>query len=432
MKYLIFLLGLQLIGSIVSAQTPANDSHWELIFEDNFNTLDDNIWEVVDYAIHNQASDGGLMMYMAQNVSVSNGNLIIQQSNNPTYCPPNPPTVWGGCWPCVSKTYYYTSGWIETKPDFAVKYGYIEAEIKLPFFQGQHPSFWTYNIDGSPSYDEIDIFEMLPEKSLGDCTANHSDSYSCYHDENRMTTNAHPDFAGGFTTSAFRVIPINDYTQWHKYAVEWSPSKIIWYVDGRIVSIVSNTGINELNRIILSFGMDRAGYGSGFLYPYTMLVNYVKMYQLKTDCNNSVFTCNYDFTQHDNKVKNNISIGSGGCSNTVPVGTQIVLRASEGVSLSGNFSVPYGASLYADAGAGCSNSCAQVFNPCLYDFNNYDNNQVKQAIKLGGSGTGNCEVMITSTNDLSLKAASSIVLKSGVTITPQTTKSITLKLETCN
>lgn len=426
MKYLIYFLILQLFVCRVNAQTPANDSHWEMIFEDNFNTLDNNVWEIPNYAIHNdlqQHPDGGLMMYMAQNVSVSNGNLVLQQNNTPTYCPPNPPTVWGGCWPCVSKTYNYTSGWIETKPDFAIKYGYIEAEIAMQYVDGAHPAFWTYNVEGASSYDEIDIFEMLSGNKPKDIT----------HNENWMSTNAHAhSSAGGFNTDEFREIPINNYTNWHTYAIEWSPSKIIWYVDGGVVAVVPNTGLHELNRIILSFGKDRplnSGYSSS--YPFEMRINYVRMYQLKTDCNNSISTCNFDFTQHDNKVKNNISIGNGGCSNIVPVGNHVVLRASEGVLLSGSFFVPYGASLYADAGAGCQNACSQVFNPCLYNFTNYDN-QIKQTIKLGGSGTGNCEVTVTSTNDLNLRAVNSIVLKSGVTITPQTNKSITLRLESCN
>jgi hypothetical protein len=115
----------------------------------------------------------------------------------------------------------------------------------------------------------------------------------------------------------------------------------------------------------------------------------------------------------------------------VPVGNNVVLRASEGVSLSGNFSVPYGASLYADAGSGCSYACAQVFNPCLYDFNSYDN-QIKQSIRLGGGGTGNCDVVVSAPADLTLKAINSIVLKSGVTVTPQTNRTVTLKLENCN
>lgn len=75
-------------------QTPSNDPHWQLVWEDTFNSFDASKWLKVDWAQH-----GEPQLYLANNITVSNGNLVIKVNNNPTYCPPNPPTVWGACWP---------------------------------------------------------------------------------------------------------------------------------------------------------------------------------------------------------------------------------------------------------------------------------------------------------------------------------------------
>jgi len=55
------------------------------------------------------------------------------------------------------------------------------------------------------------------------------------------------------------------------------------------------------------------------------------------------------FGGHDNKVKDRIEIGNGGCSNIQPIGSSIILRAKEEVIINGNFEVPLGAELYMDA-----------------------------------------------------------------------------------
>lgn len=83
-----------------------------------------------------------------------------------------------------------------------------------------------------------------------------------------------------------------------------------------------------------------------------MLIDFVKVYNLDNDCNTNLNICNYNFTSHDNRVKKNITIGNGSCSNSLNSGDNIFLRASEGVLINGDFSVPLGAELYIDV-----NSC---------------------------------------------------------------------------
>jgi hypothetical protein len=58
--------------------------------------------------------------------------------------------------------------------------------------------------------------------------------------------------------------------------------------------------------------------------------------------------CSYNFSAHDNKVKNSITIGNGSCNNQLSIGDNVYLRASKSVEINGVFTVPVGAELYID------------------------------------------------------------------------------------
>lgn len=328
MKKTVLLIPL-LICLWTFGQTPSNDPHWQLVWEDNFNSFDANKWLKVDWAQHDEPQ-----LYLASNIAVSNGNLVIKVNNNPTYCPTNPPTVWGVCWPCANKWYNYTSGWVETKQSYNTKFGYIESRMKLPYGYGFWPAFWTFKGDGVTGSNaaEIDIFEML----------GHSPS-------NVITTNIHLNFPDG-NIYLQKHIPINyNYNTWHTYGIEWSPSKIIWYVDGSPIRLFPNHGIIDPVRIILNLAIE-----PDFLpnqstpFPSDMLVDYVKVYDLKNDCNTIINACNYNFSTYDNKVKKEIIIGGSACVNSIPNNTNMYLRATDGILINGDFTVPVGSELYID------------------------------------------------------------------------------------
>ena len=107
--------------------------------------------------------------------------------------------------------YDYTSGIISSlnRPKF--QYGYFEMRGKLPKGQGYWPAFWLTNDRGS----EIDIFEMLGhEPNRLHFTVHHTHDGN-HHDHGVSATG--PDYSQGF----------------HTYAVDWQPTYIKWYVDGR-------------------------------------------------------------------------------------------------------------------------------------------------------------------------------------------------------
>lgn len=317
-------------------QTPSNDPNWQIVWQDHFNFFDNSKWVKANYAIHLPEPQ----IYLSSNVYTANGNLVIRVNNNSVICPPNPiRTTWACGLANPGQSYPYNSGWVETSDNFNTQFGYLEARIKLPHRYGFWPAFWTWRGRGVPTTNEaeIDIFEMVGHKP-----------------SNVVGTNIHTYYPDG-NIFGQDLIPINyNYANtWHTYGIEWSPSKIIWYIDGSIARVFPNHGIIDPVRTILNLAIE-----PGYLPPTSptftdyMYIDYVKVYNLRNDCNTNMNVCNYNFGLHDNKVKKNITIGNGTCTNTISNGQNIYLRASEGVLINGNFTVPLGSELYIDV-----NSC---------------------------------------------------------------------------
>ncbi|MEB0303327.1 glycoside hydrolase family 16 protein, partial [Mucilaginibacter sp. 5C4] len=94
-----------------------------LVWSDEFNGsgLDGSKWNIDN---GNPNVNNEKEYYSSANVAVTGGNLVITAKNESMGGQP------------------YTSGKINTAGKFTVKYGRIEARIKLPAFQGSWPAFW--------------------------------------------------------------------------------------------------------------------------------------------------------------------------------------------------------------------------------------------------------------------------------------------------
>ena len=116
----------------------------------------------------------------------------------------------------------YTSARINTRDRIAVRYGRIEARMKLPGGQGLWPAFWML-AQNSPygtwaASGEIDIMEA---DNLGAAGGN------------RVLGTIH--YGGEFPDNVFTggnyTVPADPQTEFHVYAVEWDATEIRWYVD---------------------------------------------------------------------------------------------------------------------------------------------------------------------------------------------------------
>lgn len=332
MKFILYMF-IFLNSLLLFGQTPSNGPHWELVWQDNFNTLNDNIWYIKDNFDH---YGGERQVFIDDNVYVENGSLVCEIKNEVYSCPswavePN--------WHCVrqyntGQPYAYTSGWVESKQSYNTQFGYIEARIKFPYGIGLWPAFWTFVGDGvanNINAAEIDIAEMLGETGPEIIQTN---IHKNYPDDYRMDIKPNFGYHWG---------------NWHTYGLEWSPSKLIWYLDGVPIRIFPNHGIVDPVRLILGVGLLPNVNLNNMNFPYKMYTDYIKVYNLKKDCSITLNLCNYWFPSYNYRVKKEIIIGNGTCSNTIFNGQNIILRASEGITINGDFTIQQGGQVYIDA-----------------------------------------------------------------------------------
>lgn len=122
----------------------------------------------------------------------------------------------------------FTSARLKTQGKFSVSYGRIEARMKLPRGQGIWPAFWmlgdTHATAGWPECGEIDIVEVLG------------------HETNKLYGTVHgPGYSGGKGVTGSITLPPGPTLAdgYHVYAIDWSPGRIAWSLDGKVYHTVT-------------------------------------------------------------------------------------------------------------------------------------------------------------------------------------------------
>ncbi len=244
----------------------ATCSKWKLVWSDEFygSSLDSSKW--ISESGPGPWGLNELEYYTdGSNIEVVNGNLAIE----------------------ARKEAYgersFTSGRIRTAD--AWTYGKIEIRVKLPFGQGMFPAFWlisgNYTIPGK--YGEIDIFEMV-----GSNTG--SENATIWGSVHRPDMKNLPEHLK--SVSHFYVTPdlawFND--DFHVFGIEWSKTKIKFYVDGIVYQTVKinpdgSDGWSALQQpmhivLNLAVGGDWAkAPDEETRWPQQTLVDWVRIYQ---------------------------------------------------------------------------------------------------------------------------------------------------------
>lgn len=179
------------------------------------------------------------------------------------------------CWygPCE-----YTSARLISSQKFEMAYGRVEARLKLPYGQGLWPAFWMLGNDigevGWPTCGEIDIMEHIG--SIPDT------SYGTIHG---------PGYSGGAGIGGSYTLESGGFSDdYHVFAIEWEPGVIRWYVDGNLFLTLTDADIPAGTEWVfdhpffLIMNVAVGGTWPGYpdettVFPQTMMVDYVRVYQ---------------------------------------------------------------------------------------------------------------------------------------------------------
>ena len=201
----------------VAATPPARK---RVVFFDDFSgkTLDRNKWNVEVSGMH---VNNELQGYVDSSATIylENNALVLRPLYSPGF---------------VSKDgqhFDFVSGRINTRGKFDFKYGTAEARIRLSDGQGLWPAWWMLGNGAWPATGEVDIMEYVGEKDWASAAV-HGPGYS---GDKGPVAKAYFDKG-------------NDVTQWHIYAVDWTPDSLIFKYDGRKMFGISKTYISPMGK----------------------------------------------------------------------------------------------------------------------------------------------------------------------------------------
>lgn len=156
----------------------------------------------------------------------------------------------------------YTSGVLTTYGKFKMKYGYVEIRAKMPKGQGLWPAFWMLNHYDNGNEPEIDIMEFLGRET--------DTVYQVYHSRSGKSGTLEyegPDFTSGY----------------HTFAVDWSPGKLVFYVDGKETNRYESGNVSDEDMYIivnLALGGSWGGEVDGSTpFPARYSIDYIRAYQ---------------------------------------------------------------------------------------------------------------------------------------------------------
>lgn len=325
-------LSLIIIPQLLVCQTPADDQSWEIAFQDLFtdeSTFDDIWWSGAyntNTLLHCPAVPAcELQAYERTNVIYQYGGGLKLQSLEEDV------TRLAERWEDSTEVlcdgiqnlrdFEYTSGAITSKTRYG--YGFFEIRCKIPKGLGYWPAFWMHYAG-----QEIDVLEPSGSQSVN-CTEYGANVYLA--DDCPLEQCKYPDTI--FASS-------NLSTNFHKYAVEWTPGLVIFYLDDvpkRYVkgNMVPNVSMHVIANLAISPW-------SGVNYPFSEKsfdIEYIKIYSLKKNCTEDVISNNFNFNTHNYSLKRLYQIGGS----TVPTGSSVTLRAVNSIELVEGFEVPLGA-----------------------------------------------------------------------------------------
>lgn len=431
-----------------------------LVWHDEFDdaTLDTTKWR---YATHNSggSEQQAYTMGRTENVRLENSNLILEARKDGY--------VDGWTW---------SSGRIDTSGLAGFKYGRLEAKLKYDVVSGAFPAFWTI---GTCAHYPTGENVVGVKKSLGTQWAQNGEIDMF---EGRGTNAEiaqggwyNQDDGKGNLQMMFGSKNI-DASQYHVYAVEWTDTTIIAYIDGVETGRKNISDVKSWHRpmyIILNTAVGSVGgYPADDCTSIKMEVDWVRVYapvgvtakeevqSISLTQNNLSFnmgdapidvyyTVNPS-TAWDNNVNyesSNPSVATAYGSRITPVGTgscKITARATNGVTATINVTVAQNTNINSSSitldkdtleiYSGTNSTLIATATPpnhtdsILWKSSNTDVATVSNGTVIGKT-KGVCTITAYSSADSSVKAECSVTVKEAVQLKGHTTSGLTLQLD---
>jgi beta-glucanase (GH16 family) len=193
-------LAFLLLSSLAALAAPADRPGWKLTFDDEFDgpTLDLQKWNPNDPWGRERNQE--LQAYVKDAFEVKDGILQIKADKREAFY--------------SGKQRAYVSGMMTTYGKFSQEYGRFEIRCRIPKGRGMWPAFWLLP-DPLAWPPEIDVLEILGHEPRKIYLTQH------FRDDQRR----HKSDGGSWTGPDFSA-------DFHEFAIEWSPKRIQWFVDG--------------------------------------------------------------------------------------------------------------------------------------------------------------------------------------------------------
>lgn len=229
--------------------TTGSTAKGKVVFFDDFSDakIDRNKWNAVVTGLHVNDElqayvDSAAVMYTVNGDAAQgagNGALVLKPQFAPNFKTKD------------GQTFNFISGRLNTQDKFEFTYGTAEARIKVTDGQGLWPAWWLLGTGEWPHTGEIDIMEYVGESDWVSAAV-HGPGYS---GETPFVNKQYFDKQ-------------HDATQWHVYAVDWTPESLTFKYDGVIMFKVTKPMVQHYGKwvfdgkqyLILNFAV-------GGIYP---------------------------------------------------------------------------------------------------------------------------------------------------------------------
>lgn len=305
-----------LIPLYSSSQIPVyNDRNWEvdLKYSDEFDDLskyDNGTWLHCDWR--------DCAPYLRSNIICNNGILELHTSIESD-------TTFKGSFLC-SET--------------VIPYGFFEIEMKIPNSYNHWHAFWMFATSGNEKF-EIDHAE-LPYYMLQPRYPNYRYFTTNYH-HFIDTIDIKNDMGEHYVDNINPSLPSLN-SDFHKYAFEWTPERIIFYFDGYVIREVNDADHISNFPLLLKTGIGVNKKATPIVeIPDKLEINYIRVYHLNTlncDIDAPTINNNSNLLNFTYSLYKNITIGNS--SSNITLSTNETFRATGDITINGEFTVPEG------------------------------------------------------------------------------------------